>query len=56
MLVSPSTLRSIPITFTGLEKNIRRNVSDQLNLPTFGALTKVEYQQREMKLRIIAPI
>ena len=56
MLVSPSTLRSIPTTFTGLEKNIRRSVSNQLNLPTFVTLTKAEYQQREMKLRVITPI
>ena len=56
VLVSPSTLRSIPTTFTGLEKNVRRNVSNHLNLPTFGTLTKAEYQQREMKLRVIAPI
>ena len=25
-------------------------------MPTFGTLTKVEYQQHEMKLRIIAPV
>ena len=56
VLISPSTLRSIPTTFTGLEKTIRKKVSDQLDLPTFGTLTKAEYQQGEMKLRILAPV
>ena len=55
VLISPSTLKSIPVTFTGLNKTIRKNVSDALILPTVGNLNKKEYQPIELRLRIIAP-
>ena len=56
VLISPVTMKSIPITFTGINKTMRKKVSDLLNLPAVGNLTKVEYQLRELRLRIIAPV
>ena len=52
VLISPIMMKSILITFTGINKNMRKNVSGLLNLPAVASLTKEEYQLRELNLQI----
>ena len=56
VLVPPTTMNSIPVTFTNTNKTTRKNLSKLLNLPAVGSLTKDTYQLRELKLRIIIPV
>ena len=56
VLVPPATMINIPNTFTSTNRTTRKNMSEQLNLPSVGDLTRDEYKLSNLRLKIIIPI